>query len=142
MTNPTIRNANEADSPAVFGLLTQLGYQPDKQQLQTFLTYAQHSGDVLVATIEDEIQAVMSLIYFDYLPMLQKVCRITAIVVNEKSRGSGLGSVLIEQAKQQGRIHNCTQLEVTTSLQRHQTQKFYEGIGFTKSSFRYIQSID
>ena len=86
--------------------------------------------------LKEKVIAVMSIIFFDYLPSAQKLCRITSIVVDEKKRGSGVGSKLINHAKSVALSKKCNILEVTTSLQRQQTHEYYESIGFKKTSYK------
>ena len=61
-----------------------------------------------------------------------RICRITAIVVDESARGCGVGTDLVEFPKAHASSRSCKQIEVTTSLLREKTQKYYEIINFTK----------
>jgi GNAT superfamily N-acetyltransferase len=123
------------------GLLFQLGYELSLDNLISALSVEHRSDDIFVALLDEKVIGVMSLICFDYFPSLQKICRITAISIDKNNQGRGVGTQLIEFAKIYGLEHGCKLLEVTTSLQREKTQKYYENIGFTKSSFRYVQKI-
>jgi len=136
MDRVEIKEASSKHSERIQELLKQLGYEASLEQIEKNLV-----NNVLIALEEDEVVGFMSLIFFDYFPTSHKVCRITAIVVDEAFRGKGIGSQLIDFAKEMAVDKGCNALEVTTSLQRASTQAYYESIGFKKTSFRYLQEL-
>ena len=141
MSDIKIRKAKISDTESVRLLLAQLGYELPISKLDEALASTQRNDDIVVCTQNGEVLGVMSLIYFDYFPSLQRICRITAIVVDESARGSGIGTRLITFAQKSAQENACQVLEVTTSLIRESTQKYYESIGFEKSSYRYFQKL-
>mgnify|MGYP000645706740 CR=1 FL=1 len=143
MNNYIIRKAQEDDVNVISKLLKQLGYETEPVVIKKMLTTATNpDNEVFVCTHNEKVIALMSLIIFNYFPSAQKLCRITSIVVNEKLRGSGVGTKLINHAKFIALNRNCSILEVTTSLKRQQTQKYYENIGFKKTSYKYILKLE
>ena len=126
------------DTLAIATLLKQLGYESDEQSIGCAISLPEKESAVFIAKVDNQVVGFMSLIYFYYFPIQKYVCRITAIVVDESSRGTGVGKKLIELAKSKANENACIQLEVTTSLLRVQTQKYYESLGFKKASYRYI----
>ncbi|ABK47893.1 MULTISPECIES: GNAT family N-acetyltransferase [Shewanella] len=138
----SIRQAQIADLNAMANLLLQLGYSASEAQLQQYLDDPKRSDEIYLAESEGVVVGLISLIFFDYFPSQQQICRITALVVAEASRGLGVGTQLIDLAKGRASELGCRQLEVTTSMRREQTQAYYEAIGFEKTSFRYIQAIE
>ncbi len=143
MSNFEIRRVVESDTKRLSNLLGQLGYVTPPQKINTLLFSSSNStSDVFVAIEEERVVAFISLIYFDYFPSAEKVCRITALVVDESLRGSGIGTQLIDYAKCEAIAKNCTVLEVTTSIKRDKTQAYYEGIGFEKTSYKYVQKLN
>ncbi|MFB2685190.1 GNAT family N-acetyltransferase [Shewanella mangrovisoli] len=138
----SIRQAQIADLNVITSLLLQLGYSATEAQLQQYLDAPKRSDEIYLAESEGAVVGLISLILFDYFPSQQQICRITAIVVTEASRGLGVGTQLIDFAKGRASERGCRQLEVTTSMRREQTQAYYESIGFEKTSFRYIQAIE
>ncbi|MFB2639078.1 GNAT family N-acetyltransferase [Shewanella bicestrii] len=137
-----IRQAQITDLNAMANLLLQLGYSASKTQLQQYLDDPKRSDEIYLAESEGAVVGLISLIFFDYFPSQQQICRITALVVAEASRGLGVGTQLIDFTKDRASERGCRQLEVTTSMRREQTQAYYESIGFEKTSFRYIQNLD
>ena len=141
MSEILIRRANSVDADPVSKLLNQLGYETPIDKLAASLSSEQRNDEIYVYLLNNRIVGVMSLMCFDYFPSLQRICRITAIVVDESARGYGVGTALIRFAKQHALEHCCEILEVTTSLKRDKTHKYYESIGFSKSSYRYFQHL-
>ena len=137
-----IRKAKTADAIKVKNLLVQLGYTNALDTVEKALSNQPHGSEIYVATRGGDIVAFMSLIYFYYFPSSCNICRITGITVDQTLRGCGIGSKLISFALEKGRQNNCEQLEVTTSLLREKTQKYYENLGFIKASYKYYQTID
>ncbi|MFB2727559.1 GNAT family N-acetyltransferase [Shewanella mangrovisoli] len=138
----SIRQAQIADLNVITSLLLQLGYSATEAQLHQYLDDPKRSDEIYLAESEGAVVGLISLIFFDYFPSQQQICRITAIVVTEASRGLGVGTQLIDFAKGRASERGYRQLEVTTSMRREQTQAYYEAIGFEKTSLRYIQAID
>lgn len=138
----SIRQAQITDHNAMTALLLQLGYCATEAQLQQYLNNPNRTDEIYLAESEGVVVGLISLIFFDYFPSQQQICRITALVVTEASRGLGVGTQLIDFAKDRASKRGCCQLEVTTSMRREKTQAYYESIGFEKTSFRYIQAIE
>jgi len=134
-----IRKARKEDVNSVSYLLKQLGYDTALLSVEEMLlNLSTDNNEIYVCELKEQIIAVMSIIFFDYFPSAQKLCRITALIVDEENRGSGIGSKLINFAKSVALSKKCSVLEVTTSLEREQTQKYYEDIGFEKTSYKYV----
>jgi ribosomal protein S18 acetylase RimI-like enzyme len=122
-------------------LLKQLGYESQESELISSLSKQDPNSEVFIAKKGTQVIAFMSLIYFYYFPIQKSLCRITAIVVDENARNTGIGKRLIGFASIQAQTKSCAQLEVTTSLVRKTTQAYYERIGFKKASYRYYLDI-
>lgn len=136
----TIRKPVSSDLDCISSLLNQLGYNPQIDQVRELIN--SNSGEVYIAEASGIVIGVMSLIYFDYFPTTQKICRITAIVVDESQRSQGIGSKLIEFAEFESKKRKCVGLEITTSIKRHETHAYYEKLGFEKTSYRYYKSLE
>lgn len=137
-----IRPAQLTDLNPIASLLLQLGYSATEAQLQQYLNNPNRTDEIYLAESNGVVVGLISLIFFDYFPSQQQICRITALVVTEAIRGLGVGTQLINFAKDRASKRGCCQLEVTTSMRRDKTQAYYESIGFEKTSFRYIQAIE
>ena len=136
-----ITKADIVHAERIQALLVQLGYNASIAEVKTGLNSQDPHSDLYVARLEGRVIAFMSLIYFYYFPIQKQNCRITAIVVDEEVRKTGVGRQLIQFAQVKARQHACAQLEVTTSLERKATQAYYEHNGFIKTSFRYYLNL-
>jgi ribosomal protein S18 acetylase RimI-like enzyme len=136
-----IVKANSTHAESIQNLLSQLGYECQLSGLISALDSPEANSDLFVATRKAQVVAFMSLVYFYYFPIQERNCRITALVVDEHVRNSGIGKKLIQFAVARAQSHSCAQLEVTTSLARKATQAYYEHNGFMKASFRYYLDI-
>ncbi len=136
-----ITKADIAHAERIQALLVQLGYNASIAEVKSGLNSQDPHSDLYVARLEGRVIAFMSLIYFYYFPIQKQNCRITAIVVDEEVRKTGVGRQLIQFAQVKARQHACAQLEVTTSLERKATQAYYEHNGFIKASFRYYLNL-
>ena len=135
-----IRKSVSSDLDSISNLLNQLGYNPQIDQIKN--TIDSTTSEVYIAEDSGIIVGLMSLIYFDYFPTTEKICRITSIVVDETQRNKGIGSKLIEFVKSEGKKRKCMGIEITTSTERHETHVYYEKLGFVKTSFRYYKSLE
>ena len=143
MSKLEIRAAQIGDANVISSLLAQLGYDTEPSKIEVLVSMAASGNNkVCVGVLSGQVIAVMSVIFFNYFPSAEKLCRITSIVVDETARGSGVGSKLIDFAKSMALAEKCSILEVTTSLRREQTQAYYESIGFQKTSYKYVQKLE
>ncbi len=136
-----IRKAVAKDAGVIKALLEQLGYESSRQSISDVIRSPHNNTELFVAVLEKKVVAFMSTICFYYFPSDCNICRITGITVDSTVRGEGIGNKLITYAANIAKDNNCKQLEITTSLAREKTQKYYEFLGFKKTSFRYYQAI-
>ncbi|MFH4576664.1 GNAT family N-acetyltransferase [Vibrio diabolicus] len=138
-----VRAAQKDDAEIISSLLVQLGYDTEPSKIEILVSLAASGSDkIFVGVLNGKVIAVMSVIFFNYFPSAEKLCRITSIVVDRASRGTGIGSKLVDYAKSVALAEKCSVLEVTTSLRREKTQTFYESIGFKKTSYKYVQRLE
>ncbi|HCG7990915.1 TPA: GNAT family N-acetyltransferase, partial [Vibrio parahaemolyticus] len=143
LTMIVVRAAQKDDAEIISSLLVQLGYDTEPSKIEILVSLAARGSDkIFVGVLNGKVIAVMSVIFFNYFPSAEKLCRITSIVVDRASRGTGIGSKLIDYAKSVALAEKCSVLEVTTSLRREKTQTFYESIGFKKTSYKYVQRLE
>ena len=106
-----ITKADIAHAERIQALLVQLGYNASIAEVKSGLDSQDPHSDLYVATLEGRVIAFMSLIYFYYFPIQKQNCRITAIVVDEQVRKTGVGTQLIQFAQLKARQRACAQLE-------------------------------
>ena len=63
------------------------------------------------------------------------------LVADPDTRSKGVGRVLMDFLKQEGRDRGCVSIELESGTQREQAHKFYFREGFTIKAFGFKQSL-
>jgi len=134
-----IRAAKTEDSEHISALMLQLGYQVTSAQTsEMILAHQKRNDEVYVGLLDNKVCAVIALIYFDYFPGAQRLCRITALVVDESLRGQGCGTKLIKLAQARANARQCSGLELTSNFRRQKSHAYYAHLGFEKTSYKFV----
>ncbi len=100
--------------------------------------------EIFVARIEDEIVGYITInIKEKNNPSMRyrKQLQIEAICVDEKNRGKGIGTELLEYVRKFGKENNCTDLYLTVNKENEKAIKVYEEFGFKVKSIAYSMQI-
>jgi GNAT superfamily N-acetyltransferase len=140
-----IRDARREDAPALAALLAELGYPDSVGSLRARLGAfaADSSSFVLVASEADRLLGLASA---SVLPLLHEDgswCRLSALVVGERSRRAGIGRKLVAEVEGRARAAGCRYLEVTSGErpERDAAHAFYEALGLEQVSRRYLKAL-
>jgi GNAT superfamily N-acetyltransferase len=136
-----IRQAEANDAEKIKGLLTQLGY-PDINFESVKLKIEQHTNPdytLLVAEVEGEVAAFISLHWFELMHWQGKMGRISAFCVDENFRSKGIGKKLLDEAEKLLWSKGCAKIEVTSNARRTRTHEFYLGLGYKEDSRRFVK---
>jgi GNAT superfamily N-acetyltransferase len=132
--NVHVRPVAVSDSSVIRGLIDQLGYVLTTKQISEKTTiFAQKEGHhAFVAEIDDHVIGFMSLHIIEWFHRPDCVARLSAIVVDKKSRGTGIGRTLMTFAEEKAIQSGCTIMEVTSGLRRKAegTYDFYASLGY------------
>jgi GNAT superfamily N-acetyltransferase len=138
-----LRPPLESDARHVASLLSQLGYPSDEAdvriQLRRFLDREDcffrvaHSADSVIGLVSAEL--------IPYFPNGSMICRITSLVVSEQNRSRGIGEQLLAAAAIFASEHQCSGLEITSAQHRLDAHRFYERLGFSRTSVRFFRSL-
>lgn len=66
---------------------------------------------------------------------------IEAICVDEKARGKGIGTKLLEYVREYGKQNSCTDMYLTVNEENENTINLYEKFGFRVKSIAYSMKI-
>lgn len=137
-----IRSAASDDSKELAALVEQLGYPADERFIRDQLARltSQPGTTVFVA---DEDGAVIGLLCFSIIPLLHVgggLGRISALVVGSQFNGQGIGRRLVAEAEEFAWNSGCARIEITSGEHRGDAHAFYEAIGYTQDSRRFIKS--
>lgn len=130
-----IRPIHQGDVARLAVLLEQLGFPSTERDVRHRLDYwlGDRAGALLGADDDGVLVGVAALHVTPLLEVTGKFGRLAALVVDEASRGRGVGRLLIRAAEERARAAGCLFLEVTSSSHRHPAHLFYESLGFTDS---------
>lgn len=143
---PVIRPVCADDAPRLTGLLDQLGYPSDLDAVTSRLTGMLSSAaqQVLVAVPADDSR-IDGYICVERRLLLEEdeKLEITGLVVDSRSRRSGVGRALVKAAEQWALQHGLRTVVVRSNVVRPESHPFYEGIGYrrTKTSHTYRKEV-
>ena len=139
-----VRDARQGDAEAIAQLLGELGYPNNPEFALTKIKKmsGRRRDRILVAEKKSVVVGVLSL---HIMPLLHKkgdLCRVSALVITQEKRGQYIGCRLMEMAETYARANNCIIMEVTSGDQRLDAHSFYNKIGYSRSSQRFIKSLE
>ncbi|WEK45262.1 MAG: GNAT family N-acetyltransferase [Candidatus Andeanibacterium colombiense] len=135
---PVIRPATSADAPALEVLVRQLGYDERAADIAARLAALEQAGLVtLVAELDDRVVGCLTSSIMPVLHRPKPVGRISMMVVLEDLRGQRIGERLVRAAEAWLKQQGCGMIEVTSNVQRTDAHRFYERIGYEKTSWRF-----
>lgn len=134
-----IRSASPEDAEAIARLMGCLGYRTTSEQMRnrldaisrerSYATFVVITNDDLVGFVG----ACVCPLYEDDVP----VGRIVALCVDPASRGSGLGTVLIEGAEKWLREKGATAVLINSGNKREDAHAFYTRLGYDATGIRF-----
>jgi len=136
-----IRAAALNDIPSLQTLFLQLGYQTDPENLQRHINEANNSFNLLVAEAE---QGVCGVIVVNFITPVHESglwALISALVIDESARGTGIGQKLLIAAEQHALEKGCTQIELSSSERRIRAHHFYENNGYQEVRKRFVKRL-
>jgi predicted N-acetyltransferase YhbS len=142
MSKPAIRAATADDAPAIEGLIGQLGYRVTAVEVAERLADMEAEGRlVLVAELEGRVVGCLSTSVMRVLHRPAPVGRISMMVVDAAVRGRGIGAELARAAERALVARGCRLIEVTSNLARTEAHRFYERLGYERTSVRLSREV-
>ena len=138
-----LRAPTEADAKHVASLLAELGYPSKETDVRDRLRRSLNgkSSCFLLAQLESEIIGLVSAELVPYFPTGSTICRVTALIVSTHYRGRRVGEKLVAGAVNFARKHHCSGIEITSAEHRLDAHRFYQRLGFSRTSFRFFQAL-
>jgi GNAT superfamily N-acetyltransferase len=137
-----IRDAVASDAHAVANLVTQLGYPTAvtlmESRLRRMVTLSHHR--IVVAESAGAVVGVAGACV-DHGVELDTYGRITALAVDEKWRGSGVGRLLVEQVECWCRERGADRVTLTSGHHRPESHKFYKALGYEATGVRFFKRL-
>jgi len=124
-------------------LLDQLGYPADAAAMARRLELLRIVGDrVVVAELNGGIAGLAHLHVSPTIEHDRPAAKLGALVVDEASRGVGIGRALVDAVEAEARARGCVILFVTTAEHRADAHWFYERVGLEYTGRRYAKRLD
>ena len=137
-----IRAAEPRDAALLASLIGQLGYEVTESEVAERLVAMQsEGGPVLVAELDGQVVACLSTSIMRVLHRPAPVGRISMMVVDEALRGRGIGAALVRAAEEALAAQGCHIGEVTSHVRRTEAHRFYERLGYEKTSVRLAKTL-
>ncbi|HEX4457497.1 MAG TPA: GNAT family N-acetyltransferase [Polyangia bacterium] len=130
-----VRRARPGDASHVFGLVQQLGYQPDPRGYdETFAQVVRHpEAAVFIAAEGMRVIGYLAMSHRPQIRLGGRAAYIDELVVSEKRRSEGVGSALLQAALDYARGLGCIRVDLRTSRSRPSYMRgFYVGHGFVE----------
>jgi len=96
---------------------------------------------VLVAGIDGAVVGCLSTSVMRVLHRPAPVGRISMMVIEEALRSQGIGAQLVEAAEQALAAQGCYMIEVTSHVRRTEAHRFYERLGYERTSVRLAKEL-
>jgi GNAT superfamily N-acetyltransferase len=139
----TIRAAGSFDVHEMARLFGQLGYEISVDVLTRRMQAFEQAGEIALVAEDDvtpgRLLAVATLHATPVLHRAGPVGRVSALVVDAEVRGRGVGGAMMAAAEQWAAERGCILMEVTSNQRRVDAHRFYEGLGYEHTSFRFAR---
>lgn len=133
MKTVDIRMAVTEDAPRISDLLHQLGYPVNPEKVRLRMQSLLPDKDKTIRVAESETGTIIGCVQVTMGTRLAegRYAEITALVVDERWRGQGVGKRLLEAAKAWLKtVGEPETLRVRCNVRRTEAHRFYENCGF------------
>lgn len=137
----TIRPAAPEDARAIAELLADLGYPTSAEEAAARL--GRHGEQVLLAEAEGRVLGLLALGVGAMLQHAGPLARVNSLVVRRSGRGRGVGRALMARAEALALTAGCEGVELTSAIRpgREAAHRFYQALGYERTSYRYWRSL-
>jgi len=138
--NASMREAKPEDAPKVAALLHQMGYPvSEAEAARRIKLYTQPSYHLLVAKIDEGVVGFIALHIYDVLHLPAPEGRISSLCVDEKIRGTGVGTALLQAAEKYFKEKGCYKIVMNSNLKRPETHQYYLNRGYLFTSKHFAK---
>ncbi|HDT6511720.1 TPA: GNAT family N-acetyltransferase [Klebsiella aerogenes] len=113
----------------------------DPENLKRHINDANISFTMLVAEAEQQVCGVIVVNFITPVHENGLWALISALVINESARGTGIGQKLLIAAEQHALDKGCTQIELSSSEKRVRAHNFYENNGYKEVRKRFVKRL-
>lgn len=137
-----VREAMAVDAPQVAELICQLGYPETEADVAARMAALDPARTrVLVAELSGRVVGCLTISIMHVLHRPRPVGRISMMVVAEGLRGQRIGEQMVRAAEQRLAEAGCGLVEVTSNEKRVDAHRFYQRLGFQRTSLRFARDV-
>jgi GNAT superfamily N-acetyltransferase len=144
--NVTVKKSEESDFVEVYPLFEQLwpNKELDKNALKTVFNRGVNSStdELLCLVCAGEVIGFCAYAIVNNLWQAGYISYMYAMVVDEKFRGKGFGTMLINEAIQDSKNKGLKRLELDSAFHREKAHEFYMKLGFEKRAFLFSHPLE
>lgn len=121
-----------ADLAAVRGLMKQLGYDIDDEEMRIRFDAVIAGGDGQSLMVAELDGTIVGLLHVFARPAIEKPVEalVQSLVVDETCRGAGIGRALMASAEAWARDRGLASVTLHTQLKRADARAFYRALGY------------
>lgn len=136
------RKMIDSDSRAVADLAIQLGYPNTSEDILRRFSEISSLRDHSIIVAEDESREIIGWMHLQVHLSLVANSRveISALVVDEKLRGKGIGQKFLLEAERWANEKGNCQLRLSSNIQRAEAHRFYQRHGYENKKTSHIFS--
>ena len=142
---PSIRNATADDFERVYPLFEQLwpGKALNRTELEKVFTrgVASETDELLCVVLENKVIGFCAYAIVNNLWQEGCISYLYAMIVDEKQRGKGYGTLLINEAIDRSKRRGMKRVELDSGFQREKAHQFYEKLGFEKRAYLFSYTL-
>jgi ribosomal protein S18 acetylase RimI-like enzyme len=136
-----IRKAEENDFNQVYPLFEQLwpNKELDKNALQLVFNdgVTSMTDELLCLEFSNEVIGFCAYAIVNNLWQAGKIAYVYAMIVDERYRGKGFGTILLKQVIDDSKNKGLKRLELDSGFHREKAHEFYIKLGFEKRAFLF-----
>jgi len=137
-----IRVASAGDAEAMARLIDELGYPVTAEDVGSRLAEIEAAGHcALLAESDGRVVGCLTTSMTLVLHRPAPVGRISLMVVGEAFRSQGIGAQMVAAAERLLADKGCQLVEVTSNLRRTDAHRFWERIGYERTSARFAKQV-
>lgn len=139
--NYIIRNVSAEDFDSVYPLFEQLWpTKPiNRTELQKVFNrgVASSADELFCAVLDDQVIGFCAYAIVNNLWQEGYISYLYAMVVDEKQRGKGYGTKLIQEAISRSKQQGMKRVELDSGFPREKAHQFYQKLGFQKRAYLF-----
>ena len=142
----TLRPMRQEDAAPVARLSGQLGYPAKQAEIEARFRRLAEDPDTAVFVAHDGDDAVVGWLQVAAPRDLVSgaYAEVRALIVDEPSRGRGIGRILLAAAEEWASRRGCETIRVRSNTMRHRARHFYEREGYqvTKTQHNFRKGLE